>query len=108
MANFTGESFTSPFTPGGEQSGAGEVDTAPFTVGALQHVISQVLSSGGGAAAVITYKLRARDSACVLSNPNKYVEWTTTTVPLTVASYPGVLPCGGPLVELTILSIKIT
>lgn len=60
-----------------------------------------------GTSLTTTYKLRARDSSCALNNPNKYVEWTTTTTPLTVASYPGALPCGGPLVELTILS-KIT
>jgi len=106
MANFTGESFTSPFTPDGGQDGAGGVFTSPFTPDGGQHGTGELFSSGGGAATITYYKLRARDSACVLSNPNKYVEWETTTFPLTVASYPGVLPCGGPLVELAVLSIK--
>jgi hypothetical protein len=106
MANFTGESFTSPFTPNGEQSGNGGLFTSPFTPGGKQYVSGELFSSGGGAATITYYKLRARDSACVLSNPNKYVEWETTTFPLTVASYTGVLPCGGPLVELAVLSIK--
>jgi hypothetical protein len=60
-------------------------------------------TSSGPPATVVTYKLRARDSAC--GSPT-YVEWTTTTTPLTVASFPGPLPCGGPLVELTVLSQK--
>jgi hypothetical protein len=46
---------------------------------------------------VVIYKMRARDSSCV--SPT-YVTWLATS-PTT--PYPGALPCGGPLVETTIV-----
>lgn len=52
------------------------------------------------------YRLRARDSACALSSPTKYVFWTSTVK--TLGSYSGSLPCGGPLVELTVLSSRVS
>ncbi len=61
---------------------------------------------GGGSTTTTTYKLRARDSSCLVTNPARYVEWTTTVTPLSTSSFGGVLPCGGPLVELTLLSQK--
>jgi hypothetical protein len=56
---------------------------------------------GGGTVIVTTYKLRARDSG---PGPLAYVEWTTTSTPLSVGSFGGIMPNGGPLVELTLLS----
>lgn len=61
------------------------------------------ITGTGGTTITTYYKLRARDSAC--GSPT-YVEWVTTVTPLTVASYGGALPCGGPLVDLTVLSIR--
>jgi hypothetical protein len=56
----------------------------------------------GGISLTTTFKLRARDSG---AGPIAYVEWSTTSTPLSVGSYSGVMPNGGPLVELTVLSI---
>lgn len=64
------------------------------------------IGGGGGVTVTTYYKLRARDAACSPVTPSSYVEWVTTTTPLTVASYGGALPCGGPLVDLTVLSIR--
>lgn len=41
MANFTGESFTSPFTPGGAQDGTGQRFISPFTPNGEQHGTGQ-------------------------------------------------------------------
>lgn len=68
--------------------------------------ITPIGGGGGGVTITTYYKLRARDSACSPVTPSSYVEWVTTVTPLTVASYGGALPCGGPLVDLTVLSIR--
>lgn len=104
MADFDGELFTTPDLLEGNQGIDGATFTVPNVLEGTQDGSGEIFTSGGGAP-VLNFKLRARDSACLITNPNRYVEWTTTTTPLTVASYVGALPCGGPLVELTVLSI---
>lgn len=52
----------------------------------------------GNQSGVMQYKKQARDSACATST---YVTWVTTDPD---SSYPGALPCGGPLVESIIMS----
>jgi hypothetical protein len=104
MADFDGELLTAPNLLEGNQDVDGDLRTAPSLIEGNQDTGGEIFSSGGGAP-VLHFKLRARDSACIITNPNRYVEWTTTSTPLTVASYIGALPCGGPLVELTVLSI---
>lgn len=54
------------------------------------------ISTGGGGA-VIYYRLRGIDSACVTLT---YVYWTSTDVH---SSFPGPNPCGGPITEITVL-----
>lgn len=53
--------------------------------------------SMGGGGAVLKYRLRGRDSACGFPS---YVYWTVTDV---TTPYGGVLPCGGPVVDLVVL-----
>ncbi len=55
------------------------------------------ISMGGGS--VLYYRLRGRDSACPGPTPS-YVYWTVTDV---TTPYGGLLPCGGPVVDLVVL-----
>lgn len=68
--------------------------------------IDTVQTPVAGGASITMYRLRARDSACALSNPNRYVYWTSSQK--TLLSYGGSLPCGGPLVELYVVSKWMT
>jgi hypothetical protein len=56
------------------------------------------LSTGSGTK---LNRLRARDASGPLNDPTRFVYWTSSVVSL--LSYTGPLPFGGPLVELTIL-----
>jgi len=61
-----------------------------------------VTSGSGGT----LYRLRARDSSGPLTDPTRFVYWTSAVVSL--SSYTGSLPFGGPLVELTTLDSWIS
>ena len=50
------------------------------------------------------YYLRAQDQNCLPTI--SYVYWTSTIISL--SSYTGALPCGGPLINLTVLAQRIT
>lgn len=55
------------------------------------------VSLGGGATTY--YRKRARDSSC---GPVTYVYWTVTDPS---DPYPGLMPCGGPLVDEVIVEV---
>lgn len=59
----------------------------------VYHPQATIGVASDGVSVTTYYKKRARDSAC--GSPT-YVTWVTTN---SSQSYPGALPCGGPLVE---------
>ena len=69
------------------ESGSTQADTGSLPVTA-------------GSAVVTHYYLRAQDQGCLPTIT--YVYWVSTVI--SIGSYGGSLPCGGPLINLTVLS----
>ncbi len=95
-----GTSYFSGSTGGGLYSASGAGSPVHESDSAYSVAVPLPVTSTD--VAVTYYRLRARDSAGPLNNPARFVYWTSDV--LSLASYQGSLPFGGPLVELTTLS----